>query len=591
MGEEWEDIAIASLSARVSDAIFGLDHHGKLIYWNDAARDLFGYREAEVTEESLGDLFDLNVRDRAQIDAVLEKTLAQEHVESPFDSVTITATTGSGPTVPVEVVVAGVDSQALLCIAHPIEDAANGHQYPKAIDDSVFRRAIEGSSDLIAAADRNERLLFANKRYREFHDIEDPVPGQSLSDVVPLESYSELKPYFDRALDGETVHFEMDRLGADGNKHTLDVRYYPLESATGKIHGAVTTIREVTELKQQARSLRKSWETYRDLVDGVPHPLVVHETDGAIVELNRAVCLFLGYSEDVLLQKNVKDLLVSDHAEQYTKRVESITGDKQFLETRLTTANGTEVPVEVASTRIEYFGREAILSIARDLSEYKAYKRELEETNARLEEFASVVSEDLRNPLTVARGWADMAQEKTGLESLDRVVASLDRMNDVINYTLTLARKGDGLGDLSEIKLSKMVMQCWYSVDSEGATLENDVELTVRGDLGRIGHLIETVFESCAAIGSEQLTITVGNLDYRDGFHITHDGPEIPSVKRDGPVRSAHIGARERTDCDLTVVQRIAQAHGWQLQLDSPDTGGVRFEFSNVDVVSRKETS
>lgn len=588
MGDDWGNIAIESVSATVSDAILGLDQSGILIFWNDAAGTLFGYSESEATGASLDDLFNLTVRDREQIESLLEKTVRAGQVEAPSEYVTITATTHSEASVPVELTVAGTDSDSVLCVAHPVKEVANGHTYPEAIDDSVFRRAIEGSSDLIAATDRNERLLFANKRYREFHDIDGPVPGQSLSNVLPLETYAGLKPYLDQVFEGETVQFEMDRLEADGNKHTVDVRYYPLESATGKIHGAVATMREVTELKQRATSLRKSWETYRDLVDGVPHPLLVHHTDGEIVEGNQAVCRILGIAEEELLEKNVKELLISDHAERYGKRAESITADKQFFETILKTADHTEIPVEVAATRIEYFGSDAILSIARDLSKFKTYERELEETNARLEEFAAVVSEDLRNPLTVAQGWADMAQEKTGLESLDRVVESLDQIDNVINYTLTLARKGEGLGDLSKIELAKLLTQCWHNVNPTGATLENDVELTIRGDLGRIEQLVETLFADCAAVSTEQLRITVGNLEYRDGFYITHNGPEIPAVNGDDAVQSAHIGSKERPDCDLKVVQRIAQAHGWRFQLDSPEEASVKFEFSNVDVVSRE---
>ncbi|MEF8894560.1 PAS domain S-box protein [Halodesulfurarchaeum sp.] len=591
MGDEWGEVAIESVSAFISDAIFGLDKDGDLIFWNEAASGLFGYTESEAMGSSLKDLFCLNDRDREKINNLLEKSLPGEQVKAPSGSITITATTGSGPSVPIELAVTETDSEALLCVAHPIGEVVNENSYPEAVDNSVFRRAIEGASDLIAAADQNGRLLFANKRYREFHGIEKPVPGQSISNVLPLETHTELKPYFDRVLDGEMVYFEMDRIGADGNKHTFDVRLYPLESATENIHGAVTTMRETTELKERGTSLRESWETYRDLVDGVPHPLLVHHIDGEIVEANEAVCLFLGYSENELLEKNVKDILVSDHADRYIKRAESVTSDRQFFEARLKTAEGTVAPFEVASTTIEYFGNEAILSIARDLSEYKAYKRELEETNARLEEFAAVVSEDLRNPLTVAQGWADIAQEKTGVESLDRVTESLDRMDDVINYTLTLAREGEGLGDLSEINLSKLVTQCWHSVDTNGATLENNAELTIRGDLGRVGHLIETLFQNFETISNGDLGIKIGDLDYRDGFYITTSGPEFPAITQRGPKQSAHIGGADKSECDLTVIRRIAQAHGWRLQLDSREEGGMTFEFSNVDVVSHDQTS
>ena len=586
MEDDWGNIAIESVSSVISDAIVGLDYEGQIAFWNEGARELFGYADNTARDAVLAELFELNELDEDQIRSLLEDGNQEGAEPKTHDSISIAATTASGTTVPVELTVADADSHALLCVAHPTEEAITVQDYPKAIDESVYRRAIEESTDLIAAADRNERLLFANKRYREFHELAEPVSGQSLSEILPLETYTKLKPKFDQVLDGHTLQFEMERLGPDGTKHSLDVHYYPLRSASGEIHSAVTTMREITELKQRAESLRKSWETYRDIVDGIPHPLVVHTTDGEIIEVNEAASRFIGYQEETLLGKHLADILVRDRTDKFQTRTQSVASDEEIYETRCQTKDGEEIPIEVAATRIEYFGTEAILSVARDLTEYKAYERTLEETNARLEEFAAVVSEDLRNPLTVARGWIEMAQEQTALESLDRVEESLDRIDQVIDYTLTLARKGEGLGTLSEIELSELLSQCWHSVETNGATLETEVDLTIRGDLGRVGHLFETVFENCATIGDSAVRITVGELDYRDGFYIAHDGPEVPPVGHGVPNRSAHIGAGDTVDCDIMIVKRIAQAHGWRFRLTAPETGGVAFEFSNVDIVS-----
>ncbi|MFT4947738.1 MAG: signal transduction histidine kinase, partial [Natronomonas sp.] len=77
------------------------------------------------------------------------------------------------------------------------------------------------------------------------------------------------------------------------------------------------------------------------------------------------------------------------------------------------------------------------------VSELRSYERELERQNERLEKFASVLSHDLRNPLNVASGRVELAREETGNEHLAPAKSSLDRMEQLIDDTLALARAGD----------------------------------------------------------------------------------------------------------------------------------------------------
>jgi len=58
----------------------------------------------------------------------------------------------------------------------------------------------------------------------------------------------------------------------------------------------------------------------------------------------------------------------------------------------------------------------------------RTQRRLLEQQNERLEEFTSVVSHDLRNPLSVAKGRVDLAREADGGEDLDEAAAALNDM-------------------------------------------------------------------------------------------------------------------------------------------------------------------
>ncbi|KPN29199.1 phosphate regulon sensor kinase PhoR [Halolamina pelagica] len=77
-----------------------------------------------------------------------------------------------------------------------------------------------------------------------------------------------------------------------------------------------------------------------------------------------------------------------------------------------------------------------------EMEQRRARERELTVQNQRLEEFASIVSHDLRNPLNVAEGRVELAQETGELEHLDAVERAHERMNALIDDLLTLARQG-----------------------------------------------------------------------------------------------------------------------------------------------------
>ncbi|MFB6186062.1 MAG: histidine kinase dimerization/phospho-acceptor domain-containing protein, partial [Halobacteriaceae archaeon] len=53
-----------------------------------------------------------------------------------------------------------------------------------------------------------------------------------------------------------------------------------------------------------------------------------------------------------------------------------------------------------------------IVNVIRDITDHVKPKKELERQNGRLERFANVLSHDLRNPLNVAQGRLELAQEE-----------------------------------------------------------------------------------------------------------------------------------------------------------------------------------
>ncbi|KAB1196088.1 MULTISPECIES: response regulator [Haloferax] len=256
-------------------------------------------------------------------------------------------------------------------------------------------------------------------------------------------------------------------------------------------------------------------------------------------------------------------------------------------------------------------------------------ERELRRQNDRLEEFASVVSHDLRNPLNVAKGFVELAIDEENVVHLDRALDGITRMDTLLNDVLTLARQGRKLGETDSVSLERVVNRAWKAVDTgDDAVLviEDDLGRTP-ADEGRLQQAFENLFrnavehgstgsqarpddavEPCstsnqpstgdavehgstdeASASSSVTTVRVGPTP--TGFYVADDGPGIPSNEREVVFEHGHTTSESGTGFGLSIVESIVEAHGWDVSATAPepDLGGARFEFDFGTVRSEVE--
>ncbi|MFB6177865.1 MAG: sensor histidine kinase, partial [Halobaculum sp.] len=92
-----------------------------------------------------------------------------------------------------------------------------------------------------------------------------------------------------------------------------------------------------------------------------------------------------------------------------------------------------------------------------------------------------MVSHDLRNPLNLAQGRAELLGEQIESEHYDPLVRALDRMEAIIEDTLTLARNGDTIDETTALSLTTFAERCWETTETEGGKLETVGETTIQG--------------------------------------------------------------------------------------------------------------
>ncbi len=225
---------------------------------------------------------------------------------------------------------------------------------------------------------------------------------------------------------------------------------------------------------------------------------------------------------------------------------------------------------------------EAALDRASREQMLRTRERELTTQNKRLDEFARVISHDLRNPLNVASGYAEVARKTSDEWVFDNIDEAHERMGHIIEDVLVLAREGKIIGETETVSLHALVADAWESVETMDATLNNDVDHAVMADSARLRRLFENLFRNAVEHAGPDVTITVGPTD--TGFSIADDGPGIPVDLREQVFDPGYSGSSEGTGLGLSIVRQIATAHGWTVRIaESHD--GTRFEISDAPAV------
>lgn len=332
---------------------------------------------------------------------------------------------------------------------------------------------------------------------------------------------------------------------------------------------------------------------HETIVETMAEVTWVLDTDRKLKFVNGRVSEILNVQPDELIGQHFLELLQStNHApdeklDEYETIIEDLLHGDQDLarfELPLELPSG-EVVIEIRSRPITENGQvTGVVCVARDITERIQSEEELQRRNKRLKEFASIVSHDLRNPLTVAKGRLRLAAKECDSDHLDSVAQAHSRMETLIDDMLSLAKVGDRVGETEPIELSGLFETCWRNVETSSATKVIDTEASIQGDKSRLQQLIENLIRNAIDHGGSEVTVRIGDL--ADGFYIEDDGPGIPAADREKVLETGYSTSDDGSGFGLSIVYDIALAHGWDLTITEGSDGGARIEITDVDFVT-----
>ena len=216
-------------------------------------------------------------------------------------------------------------------------------------------------------------------------------------------------------------------------------------------------------------------------------------------------------------------------------------------------------------------------------AELAARERELARQNERLDRFASVISHDLRNPLSVAAGRVELLATECDSDNVDPIRTAIERMDALIDDVLTLARQGQPIDETEPVSLSAIADGCWDVVEAPDATLTVARDLTVIADESRLQQLLENLFRNSVEHGGSDVTVRIGTLAGDTGFYVEDDGEGIPGADAERLFEPGYSMSETGTGLGLAIVRDIADAHGWEISVSESDSGGARFEVRDVE--------
>ena len=122
---------------------------------------------------------------------------------------------------------------------------------------SLFMNAVPA---FIAYIDKDQRCKYLNNYFETFYQrpVSDAL-GKLISELYPQDYYVTIKPYIEKALQGEDVYFETELISHIGPR-TVQAHYIPYKLATGEVDGYIAMAVDVTEQKVVQQELRKKNE-------------------------------------------------------------------------------------------------------------------------------------------------------------------------------------------------------------------------------------------------------------------------------------------------------------------------------------------
>jgi PAS domain S-box-containing protein len=348
--------------------------------------------------------------------------------------------------------------------------------------------------------DLNHIVTYVNPTFAELFETSGPLEFIN-REFLPEQFWSESqeRTQFLRELDNEFIKSkELSFKTSEGKKIYVTIFSSPTTGMCGQINGYQGIVYDITE-KKELSALRKAEEAVRDsekkwrsLAENVPDIIISVDKGGKILFLNRSVT---GFDKEDVIGTKIYEYIPPDQHQRIRETIEKVflTGKPDSYEIIAHGEYGPNTNWETRVVPVMTDGQVATVNlISTDVTERtEAQNRQtqllnrVQKVNHELNDFAHIVSHDLKEPLrtiNIATKWIledykDLLDEN-GINHLELLSNQVTRMYDLIDGILKYSRTGHLKNQKEWIDLKELMPQIISMVP-----VPDNIEITIDGEL------------------------------------------------------------------------------------------------------------
>jgi len=235
---------------------------------------------------------------------------------------------------------------------------------------------VESSDDAIIGKNLEGIITSWNLGAEQIYGYaKEEVIGHPISLLLPPGHPNEIMDLLKRIKQGERVnHYETIRRKKNGQCITVSLTISPIKDDNGKIIGASTIARDITERK----TLEQELIIKERLLDFTADSIFLCDLEGNFLYVNKAAYTSHGYTKEEMMGMNFHQLVASEYETRNRSHIKKLqeTGEHTFESTHVT-KNGTVLPLEIHSRIIDFGDKKLMQCIARDMTERKKAQEQL----------------------------------------------------------------------------------------------------------------------------------------------------------------------------------------------------------------------
>ena len=469
-------LRLAAIVESSSEAIIGNNLDGTIITWNRGAAKLFGY----TAEEAIGRHLTIVVpADRAGEVPRLLENIGRGESAAHYET---TRLNKDGTQIDVSITVSPIqDSAGRIIGASTIaRDIAEQKRAEEKLRESEehYRNVAETATDAIITTDGESAITFVNRAAeRIFEHTSEELLGRKLTALMPEYlrhvHQASLKTYITTG-NRQLEYWECIELtGLKKGGREIPVELSVSRFTKNDKHVFTCIVRDITERKRAQESLLR----LAAIVESSSDAIMGTALDGTIFTWNPGAEKLFGYSTGEAVGRHIGILVPADRENEVPQILDRIgrSESTENYETVRLHKDGTQIDVSITVSPIQDSAGEIIGAsrIARDITEQKRAEAQLKalaadllHSNRELQDFASVASHDLQEPLRKIQTFADHLAENSisalsdeSRDTLKRIQNAAGRMQALINDLLSLSRISSRAQPFVRVDLNKVARE------------------------------------------------------------------------------------------------------------------------------------